>query len=106
MTPFGSDKPLKGVKDEALLFTPEEFEKAMSFITTPEAAREWARHAHAPFPFDEGKDQSTRISPDLLDLLSMVSESCAARVEMIWQVTPEEAKARRESIARELGLTR
>ena len=92
------------MKDQALLFTVEEFEKAARFFMSPEEARLWASHAHDPVPDPKAIDQPSLISSDLLDLLAMVSESCAERVEKIWQVTPEEAKARREAIAREYGL--
>ena len=105
--PFSeNDLPEKLPLDEASLFTLEEFEKAALFIMPPDQAREWASTAHEPNPNPEARKQKSTISPDLLDVLSIVSESCAASVEMIWQLAPKDAKARRDEIAQRYGLAR
>ena len=102
--PSEHDLPRGEVEDQALLFTLEEFEQAARFIMPPEEARERASHAHHPVPDPAARKQPSYISSDMLDLLAMVSDSCAKRVAKIWGVTPEEAEARRAAIAREYGL--
>ena len=104
MTSSESDVPGGEAMDQALLFTCEEFEQAWRFICPPEEAPERASHAHDPNPDPKARSQPSYISSDLLDLLALVSDSCAERVEKIWEVTPEDARARRATIAREYGL--
>jgi hypothetical protein len=104
MTSSESDVPGGEVIDQALQFTCDEFEQAWRFICPPEEALERASHAHDPNPDPKARNQPSYISSDLLDLLALVSDSCAERVEKIWEVTPGDAKARRAAIAREYGL--
>jgi hypothetical protein len=85
--------------DETRLFTEEEYAKAMSFITDNNEAR---RYAHRLVQPDE-EPRAWSLSPDLLDLLSLVSDDCAARVAVVLKLSPEDAKARREGVARQLG---
>jgi hypothetical protein len=105
MPSIESDPPHGAVEDQAALFTCEEFERAWAFVFSPEEARERASHSHDPNPDPEARNQPSYISLDLLDLLALVSDSCAERVEKICQMTPEQGKARRAQTAREYGLT-
>jgi hypothetical protein len=92
-----------GVPDEAKLFTIAEFEKAFSLIMPIEEAREYASKAHDTVVID-GLEREWKLAADVLELLAMVSDDCAARVERIWGVTPDEGRMRRERIAKEIGL--
>ena len=104
MSDSGTNLPRVEVNDPSLLFTIEEFEKAARFFMSAEDAREWASHCHASPPPDVDRSQKGAISSDLLNVLALVSDSCAARVEKIWGVTPEEGIARRSAIARDYGI--
>ena len=86
--------------DESRLFTEEEYVKALGFVMLPEEAKEEGRR-HATQPFSPG---DWFASPDLLDLLSLVSADCAHRVAQLRGLSPEESLIRRQAVAKELGL--
>ncbi len=89
-------------EDEFTLFTEEEFAAAYRLVTNPGEARELARMDCMPRdPDDEGPQWL--LSPDVLDLLSLVSDDCAERVRVILGLTPEAAHERRLRVAEDLG---
>ena len=98
MSRTGKDQP----PDEATLFTEEEFAAAYRLVTTREEARELARMDCMPRdPDDDGPPWL--LSPDVLDLLSLVSADCAERVRVVLGLTPEEAHERRLRVAERFG---
>jgi hypothetical protein len=106
MTSSENNLPRDEIRDEPRLFTIEEWEQAALLLRMPpDEAREWASHAH-DYPQTALPHEFHHIPTDMLDVFTLVSESCADRVAMIWQVSPEEAAARRAAIRREYGLDR
>jgi len=98
MSRIGRDQP----EDESTLFTEEEFAAAYRLVTNPEEARELARMDCIPRdPDDEGPPWL--LSPDVLDLLSLVSADCAERVRVVLGLTPEAAHERRLRVAERFG---
>lgn len=94
MSPNDSSQP----PDEFTLFTEDEFTAAYELITDPKDATRLARIDCAPRdPDDQGSQWL--LSPDVLDLLSLVSADCAERVRMVLSLTPEEARERRSQVA-------
>ena len=82
--------------DEPLRFSEEEYVQAYRLIETPAMAATLAREMSAPRdPEDAGS--AWQLSPDVLDLLSLVSASCAQRVQAILHLTDEEAARRRDA---------
>src|SRR5690242_10757060 len=82
--------------DEPLRFNEEEFVQAFRLIETSTMAATLAREMSAPRdPEDVGG--AWLLSPDVLDLLSLVSASCAQRVQAILHLTDEEAAKRRDA---------
>lgn len=83
--------------DEHSFFTQDEFTAAYELITNPREAKQLALMSCADRePEDHGGPWA--LSPDVLDLLSLVSEDCAERVRTLLGLTPEEAHARREEV--------
>lgn len=95
------------IRDEKT-FTDDEFIAAFSFIMPPERAREEAA-AWNDFPDPKGFEDATyaeieasgwhgprSYDGDLLDLLSLVSESCAERAWKLLGISREEGELRRD----------
>lgn len=87
--------------DEASLFSEDEFAKAYSRIVDPTEARRLAREMSAPRPAGD-TGPAWQLAPDMLDLLSLVSDDCAERVRAILGLSPEDAASRRASFAAQL----
>jgi len=88
--------------DENTFFSEDEFAVAYARITDPEEARSLAKlHAAPRDPDDDGP--TWELAPDVLDLLSLVSDDCAERVRVILRLTPEEARERRSQAALRFG---
>lgn len=87
--------------DENALFSEDEFTAAFALITSPEEARVLAREISSARPPDDDGGQWV-LSPDLLDLLSLVSDDCAVRVRSILHLTAQEAQERRQALLRRL----
>ena len=86
------------VPDEASLFTVDEFVRAFERIAAPHQSRRLARETAQPKdPGDYGPQW--QLSPDVLDLLSLVSDDCAERVRQILGLSPDAARERRASAA-------
>lgn len=90
---------------EAVKFTDEEWIAAFSLILPPDRAREEGLAWSAP-DRDEGEGETR--SPwsydgDLLDLLSLVSDSCAERAWRLLGVTREEGERRREAMRQKVA---
>ena len=88
-------------------FTEEEYIAAFSLILPPDQAREegigWSSFPD-PKGFEDATSADLAASPfssprsydgDLLDLLSLVSDSCAERAWKLMGVSPEEGQVRR-----------
>lgn len=100
--------PLRNEK----VFTDDEMIRAFSLILPPERAREWGisfnslpdlagfGDATAEDLEAAGGSSPRSYDGDILDLLSLVSESCAERAWLLLGVSPEEGARRRESIRR------
>jgi hypothetical protein len=99
------------IRDEKV-FTDDEFVAAMSLILPPDRAREEGL-AFNSLPDLHGFETATgaelAAAPangprvydgDLLDLLSLVSDSCAERAWKLMGVSPEEGAERREAMRR------
>lgn len=95
-------------------FSDEEFIAAFSIIMPVDEAREEGL-AWNTFPdpkgFEDATPEELRASEfksrrsydgDLLDLLSLVSDSCAARAWSLLGITPEEGRGRRDEFRRRL----
>jgi hypothetical protein len=82
------------------MFTESEYVKAFELITDPSEARTLARELVTKD--DPDPDPTWLLSPDVLDLLSLVSAECAERVRQILQLSPEQAEQRRAQIAAKL----
>lgn len=90
-----------GFADEHSLFTEDEFAAAFELITSPAEAKELAQLiCLGREPDDQGGPWA--LSPDVLDLLSLVSAECAERVRTLLSLTAEEAHARREEVKKAL----
>lgn len=86
------------IVDEGSLFTEQEYIAAFQLIATIEEARESARSLRIERdPSDEGPPWL--LAPDVLDLLSLVSDDCAERVARILGLESEEARERRARVA-------
>jgi hypothetical protein len=91
-------------------FTADEFIAAFSIILPPEEAREEGLSWHAladPASREEpgGSEFGGPVSidsDDLLDLLSLVSDDCAARAWRLLGVSREEGERRREAFRRKI----
>jgi hypothetical protein len=96
------------LRDEKV-FSDDEFIAAFSFILPPEQAREEAL-AFNSMPDYHGWETVTpeelaaapvsgprTYEGDILDLLSLVSESCAARAWRLLGISPEEGNRRRDA---------
>jgi hypothetical protein len=80
--------------DEAAQFTKDEFLRAFLLITTPEEASLLASELSEPRA-DDDAGPPWRLAPDVLDLLSLVSEECARRVQHILELSEQDAEVRR-----------
>ncbi|MBB4637483.1 hypothetical protein [Longimicrobium terrae] len=99
------------IRDEKV-FTDEEFVAAMAFILPPDRAREEGLAFNAMpdlHGFETATGAELAAAPangprvydgDLLDLLSLVSDSCAERAWQLMKVSPDEGAERRETIRR------
>ena len=102
-------------RDEKV-FSDEEFIAAFSFVLPAEEAEvEGIAFNSAPDLHDfasatpgelaaAGASSPRSYDGDILDLLSLVSESCAERAWKLLGVSPAEGRARRAAFRRELGL--
>ena len=108
LPPYGDPVPIRDEK----VFTDDEFVAAMSLILPPDRAREEGL-AFNSLPDLHGFETATgaelAAAPangprvydgDLLDLLSLVSDSCAERAWKLMGVSPEEGAERREAMRR------
>jgi hypothetical protein len=89
---------------EKVTFTEDEWIAAFSLILPPDRAREEGLVWSAP---DNQESEGEMTSPwsydgDILDLLSLVSESCAERAWRLLRVTREEGERRRAEFRSEL----
>ena len=80
--------------DEAALFTEEEFFLAFSLVEDEKEARGSAAEMITPGETTHA-GQMWVLAPDVLDLLSLVSEDCALRVQKILGIDDDLAAARR-----------
>lgn len=88
--------------DEVDLFTETELTQALEFIMGVHEARAAAIElCTSRDPQDDGPPYL--LSPDLLDLLSLVSSSCAERVRAILKLSDNDARERREEVRRRLA---
>ena len=96
----GSMLPDGWVKDERTLFSRDNLVSAFALIMPIEAARGAADDIIAA----AGEDAFyTHLSEDMLDLLSLVSDSCAECVRLLNGHTPEVARERRDGFRIRLG---
>lgn len=83
--------------DEGLLFTEQEYITAFQLIMTDDEARESAVNLRIERdPSDAGPPWL--LAPNVLDLLSLVSNDCAERVARILALSPGEALERRARV--------
>lgn len=99
------------IRDEKV-FTDEEFVAAMAFVLPPDRAREEGLAFNAMpdlHGFETATGAELAAAPangpriydgDLLDLLSLVSDSCAGRAWKLMKVSPNEGAERREAMRR------
>jgi hypothetical protein len=88
-------------RDEAELFSEDEYAAAFQLVTDRADAMKHAQELAVPRNADDDGPQWA-LSPDVLDLLSLVSADCAERVRVILGLSPEEARARRLVFANRL----
>ncbi len=81
-------------RDESEYFTLQEFEAAFRHIASANDAKRQAREMIAGRALDDN-GPPWQLAPDILDLLSLVSDSCAERVREILNISVEEARERR-----------
>ena len=84
------------MSDEATLFTEAEFFLAFSLIEDEKEARASAVAMSTPGEATH-EGQTWVLSPDVLDLLSLVSATCARRVQTILGLDDDRAAARRDA---------
>lgn len=101
------------IRDEKT-FTDEEFVAAFSIILPPDEAREEGLAWNAfpdPKGFDDATPEELRASEfkstrsydgDLLDLLSLVSDSCAERAWRLLGISQEEGERRHDAFRRRI----
>jgi hypothetical protein len=94
--------PLPG--DEIPLFSEEEYRAAYRLIMGEEEAARQARTMCNRDPGEPEDHREWQLSSDLLDLLSLVSDDCAKRVERILKLNPGTARERRVRFAKTLGF--
>lgn len=86
-------------------FTRADFVTAFSLVCPREEAERWTDELLAPPPAPDphpaGYD--THLSDDVLDLLSLVSEDCARRVQAILKLSDKDAEARRARVRRRIA---
>lgn len=99
----GSGEPRKSV-DEVHRFSEEEYRRAYAFIVPESEARVLASQLLSPNTEDP-PNAEWQIASDLLDLLSLVSDDCAARVAAILNLSPEAAAKRRLSFVEFHGIS-
>ncbi len=90
--------------DEVSRFTEEEFRAALRPVMALEDINEYVKTLLASTKGVTSECYGFSLSPDLLDLLSLVSDSSSAKVATILGLTPTEAKLRRVEFKRRLGL--
>ena len=86
------DKHIDERLDERTVFTPEEYVHALSLIMPAAEAEECFDSTFRITPGD--LQPGTAISPDMLDLLALVSPSCAERARGLLHLAEDEAAAR------------
>jgi hypothetical protein len=84
--------------DEASFFSEDEFFAAYSRIVNPAKAKPLAREIRAPRSANDS-GRPWQLAPDVLDLLSLVSDDCAERARAILGLSAEEAADRRARFA-------
>jgi len=101
------------IRDEKT-FTDDEVIAAFSIILPPDEAREEGLAWNAfpdPKGFEDATPEELRASEwtsprsydgDLLDLLSLVSESCAERAWRLLGISPEEGRRRKDDFRRRI----
>jgi hypothetical protein len=85
--------------DEMKLFSVDELTAALKHVMPVSAAR---REALGLIGNVEGGIPQ-QLSDDMLDLLSLVSDSCAERVRLVLRLSESDAFARREAFRRKLS---
>lgn len=82
--------------DDRSQFTRADFVNAFSLVCPREEAEQWTEELLAPQSApDPLAGYDTHLSDDVLDLLSLVSEDCARRVQSILGLSHADAEARR-----------
>jgi hypothetical protein len=95
-------EPPGEVPDHRAVFTRDEFISAFTLIVPTDEAEARADELFAPLhPPPPG---GVQLSDDLLDLLSLLSEDCAARVRRVTGFSKTELAARQRRLKRSLGL--
>ena len=85
--------------DERRVFSRAEVLAALSLVASSDDADALAAELlqAPPSPLSDTSTHYVHLSDDLLDLLSLASEDCAERVRIILQLTPQQARQRREA---------
>lgn len=94
---------LGGSADDRSAFTRDEFVRALSLIVPAGEAETWADEILAQ-PAQDAHG-NVQLSDDVLDLLSLLSEECAARVGRVTGFSASVLAARQQRLKRRLGLT-
>ena len=102
--------------DVPTAFTVDEFNAAFALIMPPDEARERAQWYSRPLPREDELgpwlpehleiEDPRGYSPDLLDLLSLTSDSTAAKVWRAMALSPAEGRARQAALRARLEAAR
>lgn len=92
------------VLDESRFFSREEFVAAHALVMPRAEAEQFVHETFLSPPTPEKSGRYTYLGDDTLDLLSLVSQSCASRVRDLRNETEEQALKRRQRFMQRTGL--
>lgn len=82
------------VLDETRFFSREEYVAAHALIMSRTEAEQFVEKSFLRPPPDEAAGRYTYLGDDTMNLLSLISESCAERVRQLREETPRQAHER------------
>ena len=88
--------------DDRTHFSRDDFIAAFALVCSLDEAERWTDELLRQPPPDNPAGYETHLSDDVLDLLSLVSDQCARRVQAILRISDEEAAARRARLRRKI----
>jgi hypothetical protein len=92
------------VLDESRFFSREEYVNAHALIMSRRDAEQFVEEFFFHPPPAEAAGRYTYLGDDTMNLLSLLSESCAERVRQFRNETPQQANERIQEFAKRTGL--